>query len=298
VGPGKHRQAHGIGVLLDSRFRYLVGSLVQPGVDDLETTVPKGPGDDLGSSVVAIQAWFGNHDSIRPTHARNTTQVPADSPGEPVTPEKAVGPGEPVAPRPLSRPKAPGARRRTGLLLTMILAVLAAILLLIFVLRLSHESGAKVQAGSQEFSLGRADFFAPEIVTNGPLIFPPLRGSITLYVQHLGANDDHGWLAFDAHDPGQPATCYVKWRPATHDFLDPCDHVAFPADGEGLDQYAASVDSSGDVIINLRQTIGTTPPTSAPTTGDTTKNSPTSDSQPTNSPLTTSQPTTSQLTTA
>jgi hypothetical protein len=126
--------------------------------------------------------------------------------------------------------------------------------------------------GDSQFDMGRAGAFAPEVVTNGPLIFPALYGStITLYVQHLGKIPTEGWLAFNAHDPSQSASCLVRWRKAQHDFVDPCDQVVFPADGQGLEQYATQVDKSGDVIINLHQPIGTTPPpaTSLTTTSET-----------------------------
>ncbi len=157
-------------------------------------------------------------------------------------------------------------RRRTALLLTMILAVLTAVLLIVFVLRLSRKPGAKVNLGDQEFDLGKDTVFAAQVAKHGPLIFAPLRGSITLYVQHLGADPAKGWLAFGAHDPGQPPNCNVAWRPATHDFADSCDRAVYPADGTGLDQYATRVEPSGQVIINLRQSIGTAPPiTQSPT---------------------------------
>ncbi|MDQ1415837.1 MAG: hypothetical protein QOF81_1450 [Acidimicrobiaceae bacterium] len=146
----------------------------------------------------------------------------------------------------------------------MILAVLTAVLLIVFVLRLARKPGAKVNLGDQEFALGKDTVFAAQVAKHGPLIFAPLRGSITLYVQHLGGDPTKGWLAFGAHDPGRPPTCNVAWRPATHDFEDPCDRAVYPADGTGLDQYATRVEPSGQVIINLRQSIGTTPPTTLP----------------------------------
>jgi len=76
-------------------------------------------------------------------------------------------------------------------------------------------------------------------------------------------------LAFGAHppDPGEAAHCFVMWRPATHDFLDPCTKTVYPADGTGLDHYATRVDPSGEVVVNLRQAIGPTPaqpPAAAP----------------------------------
>lgn len=144
----------------------------------------------------------------------------------------------------------------------MILAVLTAVLLIVFVLRLARTPGARVNLGDQEFAVGRATVFAPVVAAHGPLIFAPLRGSITLYVQHLGTDPAKGWLAFGAHDSGQATKCVVKWRPSTRDFLDPCNQAVYPEDGRGLDQYATRVDPSGQIIINLRQPVP--PTTTAP----------------------------------
>ncbi len=148
----------------------------------------------------------------------------------------------------------------------MILAVLTAVLLLVFVLRLARQPGGKVNLGDPEFHLGRASVFAPIVGSKGPLIFPPLRhGSVTLYVQHVAADPTKGWLAFGALPPGEiDEKCLVQWRPLTHDFTNPCTQTRYPADGTGLDQYPVRVDPSGQVIINLRQSIGTTPPTGPP----------------------------------
>jgi hypothetical protein len=141
------------------------------------------------------------------------------------------------------------------LLLTMILLVLTAVLLVVFVLRLSRQPGGKVNLGEQEFALGKDTVFAPKVAAHGPLIFAPLRGSLVLYVQHLGNDPAKGWLAVAAQVPGQPPNCAVQWHAASHEFVDPCTHAVYPEDGQGLPHYAVRVDPSGQVIINLRQPI-------------------------------------------
>jgi hypothetical protein len=137
----------------------------------------------------------------------------------------------------------------------MILLVLTAVLLVVFVLRLARQPGGKVNLGDQEFALGKDTVFAPKVAARGPLIFAPLRGSLVLYVQHLGSDAAKGWLAIGAQVPGQAPNCAVQWRAATHDFEDPCDHSVYPDDGGGLTHYAVRVDPSGQVIINLRQPV-------------------------------------------
>ena len=68
VGPGQERQPDGVGILLDDRLDHLVGRLVEARVDDLEPGVAQGPGDDLGTAVVAVQAGFGDYHSIGALH--------------------------------------------------------------------------------------------------------------------------------------------------------------------------------------------------------------------------------------
>ena len=64
------------------------------------------------------------------------------------------------------------------------------------------------------------------------------------------------WLAFTA-DASAPAGCVLKWQPTRRILA--CDGVSFPANGQGLDQYAVTVDSKGRVIVDLTAKTGTTP---------------------------------------
>ena len=47
----------------------LLGRLVQAGVDDLEAGVAQRPGDHLGASVVAVEAWLGDDDAVAAIHS-------------------------------------------------------------------------------------------------------------------------------------------------------------------------------------------------------------------------------------
>jgi hypothetical protein len=154
----------------------------------------------------------------------------------------------------------PRPKRGTSLLIIAVLTVVTAVLLLIFVLRLAKQPGAKVNLGSPVFDVGKADVFAPDVARFGPLKFQALRGGADIFVQHLGPAPKRGWLAFETHSPDEPRTCVLQWQPRSHDFSDPCSHRTFPADGTGLTQYAVRVDSSGHVVVTLRQPIGTVPP--------------------------------------
>jgi hypothetical protein len=153
-------------------------------------------------------------------------------------------------------------RRTSSALLLGILAVVFAVLLILFVLRLARQPGAKVNLGSQEFSVGRADKLAAAIQrARTPLLFQALRhGAPDLFVQHVGSDPEHGWVAFAATAPGESRSCQLRWLATRGTFTDPCSGRTFGATGDGLDQYAVRVDPARTVIVNLRQPIGTTPP--------------------------------------
>ncbi len=71
VGPGKDRHGHHVHVFLDRRVHDHLGGLVEPGVDDLETGIPKGGGDDLGPPVVSVEPGFGHQDPDFPISLRH-----------------------------------------------------------------------------------------------------------------------------------------------------------------------------------------------------------------------------------
>jgi hypothetical protein len=147
------------------------------------------------------------------------------------------------------------------MVLVGLLAVLAAVLLIVFVLRLARSPNAKVNLGTQEFGVGPSGSLGKAIAKEGPLLFQALRGTqLDIYVQHIGSDPAHGWYAFEAHAPGQPRHCQLTWQPASADFSDPCTSSRYPADGSGLNHYLIRVDDKGHVIVNLRQTVGTSPP--------------------------------------
>jgi len=155
----------------------------------------------------------------------------------------------------------PTPRRGRSLLLIAGLAVLTAVLLLVLVLRLARDPQAKVNLGDQEFDVGQATTIARPILAAGPLLFQALRGTqLDIFVQHVDPDPTRGWLAFLAHAPGEARTCLLRWEAAALDFSDPCSTRRFPATGDGLAQYATRVDTHGHVIVNLRASVGTTPP--------------------------------------
>ena len=153
----------------------------------------------------------------------------------------------------------PAPRRGRSAVVIGVLALLTAVLIVVLILRLSRTGQAKVQLGSTTFVMGPAVRLAPS-ADQAPLLFQALVGKdLDIYVQHLGSDPIHGWLAFEAHRPGGPASCALRWQGQTRTFVDPCDHMIYPADGQGLDQYRVTIDSKGRVTIDLHTSTGTTP---------------------------------------
>ena len=142
--------------------------------------------------------------------------------------------------------------RRQGVVVTAALFLVAAVLLLVFVLRLSTKPGAKNNLSTSTFKIPHADRFANEIAKGGPLLFQDLLGkSRDIFVQHAGADAKAGWSAFLAHPKAEPRKCQLVWRQKTHDFRDPCSKQLYPADGAGLPHYKVTVAPNGDVTIDL-----------------------------------------------
>ena len=65
----EQREPHGVGVLLERRFRDLAGSLEQTCVDDLEAGVAQRPGDHLRAAIVTVQPGLGNDDAVASQHS-------------------------------------------------------------------------------------------------------------------------------------------------------------------------------------------------------------------------------------
>jgi hypothetical protein len=128
--------------------------------------------------------------------------------------------------------------------------VVIGLVLLLGLAILSSRGTVKLQ-GDPVFDAGRVDSQAPAIRRGGPIPFPDVAGGDrTVYLQHLGEDDDRGWLAFDARVPGERA-CVVNWVPEEEVFEDDCGR-RFPPDGEGLRRYPVTVDD-GRLTVDLRR---------------------------------------------
>jgi hypothetical protein len=81
----------------------------------------------------------------------------------------------------------------------------------------------------------------------------PLQGDRDLFIQHLSAQVDEGWVAILANAPGtERGTCVLQWLPDTGEFDDPCSDALYPASGAGLVTYPITVNDDGRLVLDLR----------------------------------------------
>jgi hypothetical protein len=143
--------------------------------------------------------------------------------------------------------------RTQVLVLTAVGGVVAGVLVFLGVLALAGSPKAKSHLGSNVFRVGDAKHQATIVDRHGPLLFQDLLGhGRDMYVQHLGGTS---WVAFVVHPPGEAASCTVRWREKSRDFMDSCSGRIYPADGNGLIRYQASVDRKGDLVVDLRRPL-------------------------------------------
>ena len=155
-------------------------------------------------------------------------------------------------------PRVRNRRRTRSIVAASIAGLVATVVFVGFVVRFASQRPDDVNLGDKRFVVGRADRFAERIDEQGaPILFKdPLtsKPGRELYVQHLGDDEEKGWIAVEAYAPGQRklAICLITWDPKTDEFVDPCSKSRYPADGTGLTVYPGDVDERTAVIIDLR----------------------------------------------
>jgi hypothetical protein len=156
----------------------------------------------------------------------------------------------------------PPISRTTAIVTSGVLAVIAAGLLLVFVIHLSHAKGGKVQIGETEFRIPIKVTSLVKDTAKAPLFFPDARGkTFDVYVSHLGSDPQNGWVAFEAHAPSAGRSCDVVWQPAPRTLRDPCTSATYPEDGTGLLHYPVRIDNSDHLIVDFQSNIGASPQT-------------------------------------
>jgi len=148
--------------------------------------------------------------------------------------------------------------------------VLVLALFILAIPKLSESGKIEVKLGSDTFTAGPAESLV-QSTREQPLLFPDVAsGQRDIFVAHTGDDPLKGWIAFDAHKPGQGRDCSLQWDKAARAFTDPCDHTKVTIDGTGLPHYPADVNADGVVVIDLnaarRGTTTTSTAQPAPTT--------------------------------
>jgi len=133
-------------------------------------------------------------------------------------------------------------------------AVVAAVAFFFLAARLAGSGEVQDNLTEDVFDVGSADRLADAIDRDGaPLIFDdPLGRGRAIFVQHVGDDQQEGWLAFDAVVDG----CPLEWDGAEEVFEDTCTGEVYDRQGGGLRQYPASVDEDDRVVVDLKRRTG------------------------------------------
>jgi hypothetical protein len=149
--------------------------------------------------------------------------------------------------------------------------VVVALVILGIMLWLSGRDDIQVRLGDDRFQDVDAESGAEEIAARGPILFPdPANRGRDILLQHLGADPEQGWLAFDARPLGEGRACFLRWDEGTRVLVDngECTRAyTFPEDGEGLTQYPATVNDDGKVVVDLNAADRESTTTDAGATG-------------------------------
>ena len=144
------------------------------------------------------------------------------------------------------------ARQAIFIGLGALLGLLAVVFLVTRLDQLGGDEDATVQVGDPIFSVGAAADVAEAIEVQGPfLVQDPASGDRDLWIHHLGSNPERDWVAFAVRQQDAPRDCFANWNGDDETFVDTCDGTVYPTNGEGLEQYAVSVDDEGALTINL-----------------------------------------------
>ena len=138
-----------------------------------------------------------------------------------------------------------------------ILAVLVAVAVLFFVAswggRDSGSGGLKL--GDDTFEAGELERISAEVADRGPILYSDVAGGERdIYLTHLGEEQELGWFAFAAQQPGADRECFVEWDADQELFVDRCTAETFLADGTGLPQYVVTIEDE-ELVIDINDVL-------------------------------------------
>ena len=124
-----------------------------------------------------------------------------------------------------------------------------------FVAVAASRGDVEIHLGDERFNAGQTDRLAEEIADGGglPFLYQDLVGNDRhLFVQHVGDDEDEGWIAFGAFDPDEPSCAVLIDREAKV-LVNGCDEsITYPLDGEGLKQDPVSVED-GRIYVDVNE---------------------------------------------
>jgi hypothetical protein len=136
------------------------------------------------------------------------------------------------------------------------------VILFVAVMSSISSGRARSAVGTDVYVLGSAKSLGASVDRQGPLLLSdPLGSRRSIYVQHLGGKE---WRTLATNAPGSAANCLVVWQPPQRAFVDPCSHLAYPADGTGLTSFPTRVDDKGKILIDLHSPQAPTTSTTSP----------------------------------
>ena len=125
----------------------------------------------------------------------------------------------------------------------------------LFVALAASRGDVEIRLGDERFNAGQTDRLAEVIDDDGglPFLYQDLVGSDRhLFVQHVGDDEEKGWIAFGAFDPDDPS-CAVHIDREAKVLVNGCDEsVTYPLDGEGLKHYPVSVED-GRIYVDVNE---------------------------------------------
>ncbi len=117
---------------------------------------------------------------------------------------------------------------------------------------LVQDSGGELLGAGAIFVAGPTDDLAASVEDTGPILFSDVASrDRDVILQHVGDNEESGWIAFAARPLDAARNCTLEWQPETEEFLEPCGGELFPADGTGLPRYPVEIDQDGILSIDI-----------------------------------------------
>lgn len=207
--------------------------------------VSQGTRDGFRTTIVAIKAWLGNNNSVRPLHKKETLRRCAFR--SPTRHNEGVA---------NSRLTSPLARAVVPVVAGIFFFGLLFVALWGAASLISRHPENITNLGDQTFRVGSVTNAARTVAEDGPVLYPDLRdpsGERSIILDHQGNDPAKGWRVFYAYPADRSETCLASHVKKSRSFTD-CDgrtldveDLARPLDVRPL------VENSTTLYIDLRK---------------------------------------------